>query len=529
MLWSLVKIVLFIVLVAAATLGASYLLEMDGGVRIAFGGMEFNLTPLKSVIAAILLVLAVWVFLKLLGLLVALLRFINGDETALSRYFDRNRERKGFKALEEGMIALASGESRLAMAKAQRAQKLLENPQVTTLLVAQAAEQAGDRRKAEDAYKSLLADDRTRFVGIRGIMKQKLADGDTDTAMQLAERAFALKPAHREVQDTLLQLQAQKQDWRGARATLNAKLRHGTLPRDVHKRRDAVLALSQAKDILDEGNSIEAREAAIDANRLSPDLIPAAVMAARSYVDQGKPRYAARVLKKAWEVSPHPDLAAAFAAIEPEEDAKARLKRFRPLVKAHPEHRETKLLLAELHLANEDFPEARRALGDLAVQSPDARTLSIMAAIERGEGKPDAVVRGWLTRAVSAPRGPQWTCDNCGQVHSEWKPVCDNCAAFDTLTWRVAPQPELSNLMAAATLPLIVGKLDEPRPIVATDAVPEDVAAASTAEASMAPVPVAPVHAPDPTPVTPPAEAEIADAEVLPPEDEDRPVDDVRR
>jgi len=35
--------------------------------------------------------------------------------------------------------------------------------------------------------------------------------------------------------------------------------------------------------VIAEGKTIEAREAAIEANRLSPDLIPAAVMAAQSY------------------------------------------------------------------------------------------------------------------------------------------------------------------------------------------------------------------------------------------------------
>lgn len=128
MLWSLVKILIFVALVGAATLGASYLLDMEGGVRIAMAGIEINLTPIKAVIAAILLVIAVWLFLKLLGLLVALLRFINGDETALSRYFDRNREKKGFDALAEGMMALASGEGRKAMSKAAKAERYLDRP-----------------------------------------------------------------------------------------------------------------------------------------------------------------------------------------------------------------------------------------------------------------------------------------------------------------------------------------------------------------------------------------------------------------
>ena len=56
-----------------------------------------------------------WLFLKLIGLLLAILKFLNGDETAISRYFDRNRERKGYQALAEGMMALASGEGRVAM------------------------------------------------------------------------------------------------------------------------------------------------------------------------------------------------------------------------------------------------------------------------------------------------------------------------------------------------------------------------------------------------------------------------------
>ena len=46
MLWSLIKIILFVVLVAAAAMGAVYLMELDGGVRIAAAGYEINLTPL---------------------------------------------------------------------------------------------------------------------------------------------------------------------------------------------------------------------------------------------------------------------------------------------------------------------------------------------------------------------------------------------------------------------------------------------------------------------------------------------------
>jgi len=478
MLWSIIKIAVFIALVAGVTFGASHLLDLEGGVRIAMAGVEINLTPIKAVIALVLLVLAIWALMKLAAMLVAVLRFINGDETALSRYFDRNRQEKGYRALSEGMLALASGEGDVAMAKAAKAEGYLRKPALTDLITAQAAEMAGDSAKAEKVYKRLLTNEKTRFVGVRGILRKRLEEGDTETAMKLAQTAFALKPRHAEVQDTLLQLQAGSGDWKGARATLNAKLKYGNLPRDVHKRRDAVLALSEARDVLDEGKSIEAREAAIEANKLSPDLIPAAVLAARGYVEQDKKRNAVRVINKAWLVRPHPDLAAAFAAIEPEESPRQRLKRFGKLLKVHPDNRETRLLEAELNLAAEDFPAARRALGDLAEVEPDARALTIMAAIERGEGAPDAVVKGWLARALSAPRGPQWVCDKCQHIHAEWVPSCENCGTFDTLSWRAPPSSPMATPTGLEMLPLIVGAVEDKR----EDESDEDVVEAEVVE-----------------------------------------------
>jgi HemY protein len=461
MLWSLLKVLVFVAIIAALTLGAGYLMEMGGGAVVNMAGVEISLSPLQIILGLVLLLVALWVVLKLISLLVAVLKFINGDETALSRYFSKNRERKGYQALSEGMMALASGDGSAAMSKAAKAEKYLAKPELTNLLTAQAAEMAGDSRKAEETYKKLVKDEATRFVGVRGIMKQKLAEGDTDTALQLAERAFALKPKHEETQDILLKLQAQGSDWAGARKTLAAKLKSGSLPRDVHKRREAVLALSQAAGILDDGNDIEAREAAIEANRLSPDLIPAAVMAARSYVEQDKKRYAVRVLKKAWDVQPHPELAATYALIEPNETPVERIKRFAKLTKAQADHPETKMLNAELNIAAEDFPAARRALGDLVETAPDARSLTIMAAIERGEGSSDAVVKGWLARALNAPRGPQWVCDACNHIHAEWEPVCGNCASFDTLSWKSPPMAQIAAPTGVAMLPLIVGALED--------------------------------------------------------------------
>ncbi|GAA5074755.1 tetratricopeptide repeat protein [Roseibacterium beibuensis] len=463
MLWSLLKVLIFIAIVGLLTLGVGFLTEMQDTAVLTVAGREFVLTPLVAILGALTLLISVWLLFKLAGLLIATLKFLNGDETAISRYFDRRSERKGYAALGEGMMALAAGEGRLAIRKAERAEKYLGRPELTKLVVAQGAEMVGDRKLATDTYKALVTDDRTRFVGVRGLMKQKLEDGETDTALELAKRALALRPKNEEVQTTLLQLQSRSEDWQGARQTLANALKAGNIPRDLHKRRDAVLALAHARDAMAEGKVADATREANAANTMAPGLVPAAVMAARLAISDGKPRIATKILTKAWETGPHPDLAAAFAAIAPDETPAQRLKRFRPLLAKHPRDPETKMLESELHIAAEDFPAARRALGDLAETNPTARSLTIMAAIERGQGGEDRVVRAWLAKAVTASRGPQWTCEKCGHVHADWRPVCANCESFDTLSWQEAPQSDAALAGPAQMLPLIVGALEDRR------------------------------------------------------------------
>ena len=85
-----------------------------------------------------------------------------------------------------------------------------------------------------------------------------------------------------------------------------------------------------------------------------------------------------------------------------------------------------------------------------------------MAAIERGQGAPDEVVRGWLAKALGASRGPQWICGNCTHIHAAWVPVCENCGAFDTLDWKTPAHAEDAGLADSAMLPLIIGA--EPAP-----------------------------------------------------------------
>jgi|TARA_B110000438_G_scaffold82413_1_gene82187 HemY protein len=454
MIKSIINIIIFISIVSVFSFAVTQFAKTNDEFQIILSNIEITFSPIAVIIAAVVGLIVIWLVFKICNFLIATYRFLNGDETAISRYFDRSREKKGFQALSDGMIALALGENRTATIKAYRANKLLGKPEVTNLLSAQAAEQSGDRKEALRFYKALINQEKTKFVGILGIMKQKLEDGDKESALELAHQANSIKPKDNTVLTTLFELQVEKNNWTGAQKTLNTKYKSGLLPKDIFIRRNAILNLATAKEDSGE-NSITA---AINANKASPELIPAAVLTASIHMKNRKKRLATNILRKAWDKLPHPDLAAAFANLEPSESANERFNRFKPWIKVHKDTPEVIMLEAELALAAENYTGARKIMGELAETSPTARSLTIMAAVERGTGAAEAVVRGWLAKALGAKYGPMWTCTKCNNIYKEWLPICEQCKAFDTLEWMETEIPSKID-KSTELLPLIIGEL----------------------------------------------------------------------
>ena len=127
---------------------------------------------------------------------------------------------------------------------------------------------------------------------------------------------------------------------------------------DEHQKFDFDTAESTEELPLSEENE----KIALLANKSAPELIPAAILAAEIYSKKGNKKLATSILRKTWNKSPHPEIAAAFANLEPTESAEKRVDRFKPWIKVHKGTPEAKMLEAELALAAESYPEARKAL-----------------------------------------------------------------------------------------------------------------------------------------------------------------------
>ena len=135
------------------------------------------------------------------------------------------RRERGYRALTEGMVAVAAGDPAGALRHARRANNLLGDPPLTMLLSAQAAQLNGDDAAARRYFNSMQERPETAFLGLRGLLMQAQRDGDEAAALDYARRAYRLRPKTPWVLTTLFDLQVRHGDWAGARVTLDEAIR----------------------------------------------------------------------------------------------------------------------------------------------------------------------------------------------------------------------------------------------------------------------------------------------------------------
>jgi len=379
------------------------------------------------------------------------------------RSFRSHRRRdKGYDALTRGMVAVAAGDAEEARRQARRADGLLDDPPLTMLLSAQAAQLSGDEAAAGRYFAAMLDRPETAFLGLRGLLMQAERTRDTDRALDYAQRAYALRPKTPWVLAALFALQAEKSMWRAAAKTADEAIRLGALPPGEGARKKAAVLVALATEDAAAGATARAIEHARAATAADPEALPPALKLAELYEATRQPRHATRAIMGAWARTPHPELARLYAALHAAPDPLETFKRLERLAAQNPNHDETHLMLAEAALRARLWGAARRHLEQAA---PDERVCRLMADLEESEHQNTAAARDWLRRAAAAEPAPTWVCAACGGLSAAWQPRCPRCAALATLAWR---RPERVRAPALAT-PAAPGALPggEPAPLPA--------------------------------------------------------------
>jgi len=392
-----------------------------------------------------ILVLLIVVFAVIVAYLYRYWRTVYGAPGAFGRFWDNNRKRRGYKALSKGMVAVAAGDAAEANRLARKAEDLLQEPPLTLLLSAQAAQLNGDDRAAKRYFESMLEKEETRFLGLRGLVLQALRDGDDAAALEYVRRAHAIKPNAPWVLTTLFELSERTGDMATAEKALASAAKAKALPAPEAGSKRAALYLEQALSAERDRKLDFALSLARKALKQKPDMLAASLTTARIATALGRQREAQKILERAWAQRPQPDIAKAYLAVRPDLKPIDQVKRIKKLTNIKMLDPESYLALAEVSLEAELWGEVRRnvdaALGD---DAPSARVCRLMARLEEGEHGNTEAARRWLERAASAPQDPTWVCASCGALSKDWTAHCAVCEAFDSLAWGLPPGAALA-------------------------------------------------------------------------------------
>ncbi len=416
-------------------------------------------------------ILGLVVLIVVAAALYRLWRFIRYVPGGMLDYRRAARRQRGYQALTQGMVAVAAGDAEEAKKFARKADGLLNEPPLTMLLSAQAAQLEGDEDAARRYFEEMLKKPDMAFLGVRGLLMQAVRQDNKAEALRLAERAFQLRPDTPWVLTRLFSLQAGAGKWADASQTTERAIRAGVITSDAGRRRRAVLAVALSQEATRTGDSATALKQARIAHDLAPNLVAATVVYMRCLADAGKMRRAVKLAESAWALEPHPDLAAAYDAFGGEDEPPLeRVKRFQRLCSFRPDHPESHYALAEVSLAAELWGETRRHLEAAGGEHPTARHCRLMAELEDRETGNLEVTRHWLDRAVAAPSGEAWYCGECGSIAGEWSPCCNSCGSFDSLEWQLPPgatalqiaAPDDTTGKPPETLPVTVPQVSAP-------------------------------------------------------------------
>jgi HemY protein len=512
----MIRIVLFLIALALVAAGFAWFADRPGDIVLTWQGYRIETSLMVALVAAILFVVLVLV-------LWSIARATWRTPENVSFFFRHRRAMKGYQAITRGLIAIGAGDRKLARRSADDAGRLAPGDPLALLLEAQAAQMSGDRAGAERAFRAMTRRDETRLLGLRGLYIEAQRANDHATARKVAEEAIAASPALGWAGEAVLDERCAAGDWSGALETLE-RMRSG-LDKPEYRRKRAVLLTARAL-ALDEIDRDASRDAVLEAVKLAPDLVPAAALAGRRLAESNEPRKARRILERAWEANPHPDIAQAYADVRLGDSARERLARMQKLADKVPGQREGALAVARMALMAREFETARKALEPF-LSAPTQRVAALMAQIEEAEHGDTGRVREWMSRAVHASGDPVWTAD--GAVSDRWLPVSPN-GRLDGFEWKV-PLAEIG-----VTRPVIEMHPPEteaaaaPRVVTASEPVVASPVERSPASmqngqrdaASMREPPVEPViplvHAPDDPGPDGSVETDVAAETLAPPE-----------
>ncbi len=425
----MIRLAIWFLVVLGLAAAAAWLADHPGAVTVRFQAFEidtsFAALTLIFVLIAAGSAAAVW-----------LIGWLRRDMPVFGSNQVIKRQRRGFKMLNQSLVALSAGDPKLARTLVERAEVLLPPQPMVHLIAAEAATRSGDFVAASKRYSELEDTEDGRLLGLRGLLVEARRTGHENEALRIARLTFEENRKSPWVLKTLFALEVFAGNWREAEAALDKVSKENLLDKPQIAQHRGAIAYAEATELKLKGDKALARKALKKAISHRPAFTPATVALARLELGDNNAGRATKIISDAWAKEPHPTLAAAFKELDAQESAVDWLKRVRTLVKLSPDHPEAKLLLVDAMMDAGQYEAVKPVLEALLKEAPSRAAWQYRLALAHVlKEDPDPIE----TALKHASDGAHWQCGECGFQPKGWSPLCSSCSSFDSLEWSARP------------------------------------------------------------------------------------------
>lgn len=418
-------LIIILSLIAALSMWAA---DRPGRLVIDWQGWRIETSVLVLALAALALTFLTWISARIWNWL------WRGHALSPERRNIRRLSR-GLETMDKAMAAMAAGDAKSAHKLAEEAVKKLPDSAIARVLAAQSASQMGDQKAVDAHYLALEDSARGKLISLRGQILTARRKGESTKAIELLRQAQNIAPKSAWAAQTAFELATESGDWHAAEDALQNALKLGVFTPELALKHRSALNYGRAVDAEAKGEGARALQLALKSHKQRPDFAPATLLAARLLKAAGQIRRAAKLIENGWEQAPHPTLGELYALLWPTETATTRLARFKKLTSLNPNHRESRLRLAEAALGAQDLTLAIHTLEPLTSAPVAARTARLMLAICEAQGSDARTQSHWADLASKGAGEPLWVCDTCGSERTRWLAHCPSCQSFNSFSW----------------------------------------------------------------------------------------------
>ena len=417
---------------------ASWAVNNSYTISIAY--KEYIISTSSSYLLAFLF----FVFLLIIFIQSSYFRVKNKLINYRNNKFIKNKE-KGYDSFTKGMISLANKDFKSVLIENKKVSKYLKDSTLHLLLKSETLKIQKNYDDLQQIYEKMILNDKTKILGLRGLMEQYLRNQDYHHALIYGEKLFKISPYIEKIYDTLINIIGKTNNWHNL-----IKINEKAISLKIISKKTfsinksiALYEIAKIKHHNDKKESMNLMAKALDLRKNFPPYVAFYI---DLLIENGKANFAKKFVTKVWNDSPHPDYKIQIKNLSTKlginfdrlvEDITYKSK----------ENEESKKLIAESLISEEKWNEARKSLSELLEHKPEKEVCLLMSEIEKGDSNDKQKVDAWLSRANFGEMSNLWICGITNVSQQQWTSV-SNSGYFNSLEWKKPSMIDVSQKLS---------------------------------------------------------------------------------